>query len=206
VRHITGPQSGPCDYGHLKGVSGWKDIVQVAAGSYHTVGLKKDGTVVAVGPVVVKWARDPNARGQVEGVGDWKDIVQVAAGLYHTVGLKKDGTVVAVGGGDDGQLNVRGWKDVVQVATGFYHTVGLKKDGTVVAVGPVDGRFPWSHAHGQVEGVSGWKDIVQVAAGSYHTVGLKKDGTVVAVGRNSSGQCDVKDWKDIRTGSRREGK
>jgi alpha-tubulin suppressor-like RCC1 family protein len=30
-------------------VSGWIDIVKVAAGEYHTVGLKGDGTVVAVG-------------------------------------------------------------------------------------------------------------------------------------------------------------
>ena len=30
-------------------VSGWTDIVAVAAGSGHTVGLKRDGSVVAVG-------------------------------------------------------------------------------------------------------------------------------------------------------------
>jgi len=30
-------------------VGNWTDIVQVAAGIYHTVGLKADGTVVAAG-------------------------------------------------------------------------------------------------------------------------------------------------------------
>jgi alpha-tubulin suppressor-like RCC1 family protein len=30
-------------------VTGWTGIVQVAAGQYYTVGLKSDGTVVAVG-------------------------------------------------------------------------------------------------------------------------------------------------------------
>ncbi len=30
-------------------ISGWKDIIAVSAGQWHTVGLKKDGTVVAVG-------------------------------------------------------------------------------------------------------------------------------------------------------------
>ena len=30
-------------------VGGWTDIIQVAAGEWHTVGLKSDGTVVAVG-------------------------------------------------------------------------------------------------------------------------------------------------------------
>jgi alpha-tubulin suppressor-like RCC1 family protein len=35
--------SGQCDVGD------WEDIIQVAAGGYHTVALKDDGTVVAVG-------------------------------------------------------------------------------------------------------------------------------------------------------------
>jgi len=73
-------------YGQCK-VSGWKDIDQVAAGAYHTVGVKENGTVVAVGN---------NDFGQCE-VDDWKDITQVAAGAYHTVGLKSDGTMVAAG-------------------------------------------------------------------------------------------------------------
>ena len=35
-------------FGQLN-VDDWTDIVQVAAGGYHTIGLKSDGTVVAVG-------------------------------------------------------------------------------------------------------------------------------------------------------------
>ena len=42
----------------------WKDIVAVSAGSRHTVGLKSDGTVVAVGF---------NIYGQCD-VSDWTDI------------------------------------------------------------------------------------------------------------------------------------
>ena len=57
----------------------------IAAGGTHTVGLKKDGTVVAVGL---------NSEGQCD-VSEWRDIVMIAAGSYHTVGLKSDGTVVA---------------------------------------------------------------------------------------------------------------
>ncbi len=65
------------DYGQCD-VGDWTDIIQVAAGSYHTVGLKSDGTVVAVGD---------NYDGQCD-VGDWTDIIQIAAGDSHTVGLK----------------------------------------------------------------------------------------------------------------------
>jgi len=60
---------------------------ELAAGDRHTVGLKSDGTVVAVG-----W----NAFGQCN-VGGWKNVLQIAAGAWHTVGLQSDGTTVAVG-------------------------------------------------------------------------------------------------------------
>ena len=81
-------------------VSGWKDIVAVAAGNAHTVGLKSDGTVVACGQ---------NASGQCD-VSSWTDIVAVAANRFHTVGLKSDGMVVACGDNYYGQCNVSGWK------------------------------------------------------------------------------------------------
>ena len=165
------------DYGQCD-VSDWRDIVAVAAGSAHTVGLRRDGTVVAVGR---------NFYGQCD-VGDWRDIVAVAAGGWHTVGLRRDGTVAAVGYNDYVQCDVSDWRDIVAVAAGSLHTVGLRRDGTVAAVG-------WNE-HGQCD-VSGWRDIVAVAAGGYHTVGLRRDGTVVAVGDNEDGQCDVSDWRDI---------
>ena len=57
------------DYGQCE-LAGWTDIVAVSAGGDHTVGLKSDGTVVAVGD---------NDDGQCE-VADWTDIVAVSAG------------------------------------------------------------------------------------------------------------------------------
>jgi len=150
----------------------------VAGGAFHTVGLKADGTVVAVGY---------NEYGQCV-VAHWTDTIQVLAGRYHTVGLKSDGTLVTTGWNDYGQLNVGGWIDIIQVAGSFLHTVGLESDGTVVAVG--------YNENGQCN-VGGWTDIVEVAAGGYHTVGLKSDGTVVAVGYNGWGQCNVAGWTDI---------
>ena len=150
----------------------------VSAGSYHTVGLKADGTVVATGL---------NAYGQCN-VSGWTDIVAISAGGYHTVGLKADGTVVATGWNTCGQCDVSGWTDIVAISADTYHTVGLKTDGTVVAVG--------DNANGQCD-VSGWTDIVAISAGSYYTVGLNADGTVVATGANEYGQCDVSSWTDI---------
>jgi hypothetical protein len=51
------------------------------------VGLRADGTVVAVGD---------SFYGQCD-VGGWTGITQIAGGGIHTVGLKTDGTLVAAG-------------------------------------------------------------------------------------------------------------
>ena len=158
----------------------WNDIAerQTIACSGHTVGLKSDGTVVAVGY---------NTGGQCD-VSDWTNVVAVACGGYHTVGLKSDGTVVAAGENKYGQCNVSSWRDVVAIACSGFRTVGLKFDGTVVAAG--------DNKYGQCD-VSDWTDVVAIACDNGHTVGLKSDGTVVAAGDNKYGQCDVSDWTDV---------
>lgn len=166
---------------HERGLALWNDIAKrdsIDAGRAHTIGLKTDGTVVAVGY---------NNHGQCN-VSDWTDIVAISAGNTHTVGLKANGTVVAVGNNANGRCNVSNWTDIVAISAGDSHTVGLKADGTVVAVG--------ENEDSQCD-VSGWTDIVAISAGNNYTVGLKADGTVVAVGNNEYCQCDVSGWTDI---------
>ena len=109
----------------------WRDMIAISAGQLHTVGLRTDGKVLAIGN---------NEYGQCD-VSDWKDIVDISAGGGHTVGLRADGTVVAVGWNDNGQCDVSDWTDIVAIAAGAAQTIGLKSDGTVVAVGyNLDGR------------------------------------------------------------------
>ena len=200
-------------------VSTWTDIVQVATGDGHVVGLKRDGTVVATGS---------NDDGQCD-TNLFTDIIQIAAGNRHTIGLKSDGTVVAVGDSSEGQCDVSPWENIVELAAGDYHTVGIKVDGQLIGTGNNEywqcNFKPWrdiiqisgydftvgftvglksdgtviaqgENTYGQCD-VSSWSDIKQVAAGAYHTLGLKKDGTVLAVGYQYSGQCDVSSWTDI---------
>ena len=116
---------------HEKSFALWDEAAvreTTSAGFAHTVGLKSDGTVVAVGD---------NDYGQCD-VSEWTDIVAISAGGGYTVGLKSDGTVVAVGWNDYSQCKVFGWTDIVAISAGSYHTVGLKSDGTEVAVGEDD--------------------------------------------------------------------
>jgi tetratricopeptide (TPR) repeat protein len=193
----------------------------VSAGGQHTVALKTDSTVVAIGS---------NEYSQCS-TKKWQDFVAVAVGHLHTVGLKADGTVVAVGWG----CNTITWRDIIAITAGYSHTVGLKSDGTVVATGnnennqcnteswldiiavaasnnvsgySIDGNYTVGlKADGTVVAVGvneygqcntgSWRDIVAITAGSMHTVGLKADGTVVTVGANEQGQCNTENWRDI---------
>lgn len=157
----------------LKKVQGF-----IRTGDNHTVGLRTDGTVVAVGNDYYGKCR----------VSDWTDIVAIGAGGNHTVGLKADGTVVAVGDNMHSVYNVDGWTDIVAICAGDNHIMGLKSDGTVVTVG--------NRKH-SVCSADGWTNIVAICAGPYHTVGLRADGTVVAVGDSKHSRCNVNGWTDI---------
>lgn len=166
-------------------VGAWRNIAAIATTSEHTVGLRKDGTVVAKGK---------NGTGRCD-VNDWRDIIAVATGFSHTVGLRSDGTLISTGSDFYGQCDVNTWSNIIAIAAGDRHTVGLKADGSVVAT-----RYTGSSGnYGQCD-VSNWQSIVAISAGSRHTVGLRADGTVVATafhGDDYFGQCDVGSWRDI---------
>ena len=87
-------------------VRGLSEVVAIAAGSYHSLAVKTDGTV---------WAWGWNQYGQLgDGtfatrlapvqVNGLSGVVGVAAGRYHSLALKSDGTVWAWGWNDSGQL------------------------------------------------------------------------------------------------------
>ena len=156
----------------------WKNVISVAAGGWHDVGLKSDGTVVATGD---------NTYNQCN-TSSWTDIKVISAGDRHTVGVKEDGTVVATGDNRFGQCDVSAWNDILSVSAGSGYTIGLKSDGTVLATGMSD--------LGQCN-VSEWEDIAAISAGASHTVAIKKDGTVIAAGSNEYGQCNVGEWRNI---------
>ena len=140
----------------------------------NTVGLRADGTVVAVGS---------NEDGECD-ISGWRDIVAVSTGSGCIFGLKANGTVTAIGNNLDEQCEVSDWTNIVAVSAGQWHTVGLRADGTVVAVG--------SRIDGQCS-VSDWRDIIAVSAGGDFTAGLRADGTVVVTGQ----YLNVSGWTDI---------
>lgn len=176
----------------------------LAAGFYHTLACRADGTALACGD---------NSFGQCR-TESWTQITAVAAGAYHSLGLRSDGTVLAAGRNEEGQCEVSGWTQVVAVAAGDYASYGLRADGTILCAGLVRG-----------DAARGWQGMTMIAAGSYElgaldgdgnaclapgeidcseltglaalavntgcAVGLRGDGTLV------SAQLDVSDWTQM---------
>lgn len=149
----------------------------IAAGRDHIVGLKTDGTVVAVGN---------NEYGQCN-VSGWRNIIAIAAGEYYTVGLKADGTVVAVGQNEKYCCNVQSWCGIVEISAGMDYTVGLNTDGNLEDAG---GRndFKWFNE-------SARRGNASVVAVEQDMIGIRPDGTVASTCKRV--QEKVKDWKDI---------
>jgi len=151
------------------------NVVQIAAGSYHSLALQRDGTVVGWGY---------NGQGQITIPLGLSNVVQIAAGGYHSLALKSDGTVVGWGFNVVGQTTIPvGLSNVVQVTAGYFHSLALKSDGTVVGWG-------WN-IDGQTTIPVGLSNVVQVDAGDSHSLALKSDGTVVGWGGNRDGQATI---------------
>lgn len=200
-------------FGQAGSPGGLTDVIAIAAGAYHNLALKGDGTVVAWG----------NADyGNLNVPAGLANVIAIDAS-FHNLALKSDGTVVAWGYNSGGQTNVPvGLTGVTAVATGYVHSLALKSDGTVIAWGfsgfgqsaiPVgltdviaiddgakhsialksDGTIvAWgNNDHGQINVPGDLTDVIAIAAGDYHNLALKNDGTVVAWGSNFDGQTAV---------------
>lgn len=184
---------------------GWKDIVSIAAGGYHSVGLKADGTVVAVGK---------NDCGQCE-VAQWTDIISVVASEQFTLGLKADGTVVLAG--EIVYSSIYEGNNVVCISG---CGIALTSDGTVIslnqkgsplwddeqnyiAVSADDGKYLAIREDGIVASYDNeyvdtttLRNVVQIVGGNNFAIAVHPDGTVSVVGKNPNVQA-ANLWSNI---------
>ena len=165
------------------------NAVAVAGGDYHSVAIRRDGTLIA-------WGFD--GEGQIDVPTNSLRFVSIAVGGDHNLAIAEDGSVVAWGRNDFGQTTVpASVTGVLSVAAGDSHSLALLESGTVIAWG--------DDTYGQIDlpsvlagyWVYWWnyyvppEPSVAIAAGHDHSLALMYDGTVVGWGDNSSGQASV---------------
>ena len=154
---------------------------QAATGLEHTVLLRSDGTVVAIGD---------NTYGQTDipALPPTLTNTSIAAGDYNTILVRSDGTAVSVGD------NTYGQNDIPELPAGLSYTqadggggftVLLRSDGTAIALG--------NNTHGQTDipELPAGLTYIQVAAGESYTTLLRSDGVAVGIGYGFYGQADM---------------
>ena len=181
------------DYGQAIVPNGLSGVVSVSAGTYHTVALRSDGTVLAWGI---------NTNGTVNVPPGLSGVIAIAGGGEHTLALKQDGGVVGWGYDLFGQATPPvGLGKATAISAGGEHSLVVLADGTVAGWGlnlngEVSGTpttvSPWTAYANPVQlGGVALRGVVAVAAGAAHSVALKNDGTVVAWGNSYRGRTSI---------------
>ncbi len=193
-------------------------VVQVSVGTYHTMILKEDSSLWAVGTNTVGQLGNDSTDRRLTPVKIMTGVAQVSAGGSHTMIVKKNGELWAVGRNREGQLGNgtgnnneltavqvrtapggRPMTEVDQVSANNNHTIILKTNGELWAVGDnthgqlgdntTDNRAnPVQVLTAPLPAGGPMTGVAQISSGSAHTVILKTTDTLWAVGANSSGQ------------------
>jgi alpha-tubulin suppressor-like RCC1 family protein/GH25 family lysozyme M1 (1,4-beta-N-acetylmuramidase) len=160
------------------------NLVGIAAGGWHSLGLRPDGTILA-------WGNDYD--GQCEPPSDLTDAAAIAAGGYHSLAIRAGGQMVGWGNNEYDQATPpAGLSDVLAVAAGTWHSLALRTDGRVFAWG--------ENSWGQTNVPAGLNNVVAIAAGGNHNLALKSDGTVVAWGDNGDADGNFVGQSEVPSG------
>jgi alpha-tubulin suppressor-like RCC1 family protein len=190
----------------------------IAAGGWHSLVLKTDGTVWSFGYNGSGQLGHTNAlgnstSGSPEPVQIMSGASAIAAGTYHSLVLKADGTVWSFGNNGSGELGtppnpwgqpnpvpVHVMSRAAAISAGAAHSLGLTLDGAVLGFGyDVDGQLGNTSEFGP-----GLRQIMTGASaidgGHYHSLVLKS-ATVWAFGGNQFGQMGVPTNADTSNGA-----
>jgi alpha-tubulin suppressor-like RCC1 family protein len=178
------------------------NVTAIAAGGHHSLFLKGDGSL---------WAMGYNGYGEL-GIGTYtgtnrpqevlsSNVTAIAAGQYYSLFLKNGGSLWAMGDDVDGELgdganNQTNFPEqivasnVTAIAAGGYHSLFLKSDGSLWAMGYNgygglgDGTYISTNRPQQI--VAG--NVTTISGGRYHTLFIKNGGSLWAVGDDRAGE------------------
>lgn len=142
------------------------NVIAIAAGEYHVLALKADGTVATWPMSYYSLPLLTNVPARVT------NVVAIAAGGNVSMALRADGSVIAWGvGPTNAPIGV---SNVIAIATSGSHCLAVRSNGTVIGWG--------DNSYGKATPPAGLSNVISVAAGYNHSVALKADGTVVLWG------------------------
>jgi subtilisin family serine protease len=151
------------------------DVIALAAGRWHSLALRSDGTVTG-------WGGD--AHGEDSALPAISGAKAIAAGAGFSLVLLNSGRVIATGDNSFGATNIPpGLSNVVAISAGQYHSLALQGNGKVVAWG--------LNGNGQCNVPGSLSNVTAIAGGFHHSLALLSNGTIVAWGENTVGQCNV---------------
>jgi hypothetical protein len=115
-------------------------VAAVAAGDYHTLALKTDGSLWAWGRNWTAQLGDGTTKRRLTPVQVLTEVATLSAGTGHSLAIKTDDSLWAWGDNDHGQLGdsttadrltpVQVLTGVAAVTAGGYHTLAIKTDGS----------------------------------------------------------------------------
>lgn len=156
------------------------NTVGIACGEKHTLLLKRDGTVQAVG--------SPQS-GQANVPPGLTGVIAVAAGTDHSLALTSEGKVISWGWNRARQVSVPAdLANVAAIAAGRDYSLALLADGSVRAWGHApegSGEDPDKGGHLEPPSEIGKQvpiPIVAIAAGVRHALALRANGSIVGWG------------------------
>ena len=193
--------------------SGAQTVTKIAAGGGHSMFLRSDGSL---------WAMGDNGSGELgDGTTDndnnntnlpeqivTGNVTAIAAGENHSLVLKSDGSLWAMGYNGDGELGDGTYNNtslpelivasnVTAIAAGGGHSLFIKRDGSLWATGNNadgelgDGTTDHGNFNTNVPELIVASNVTAIAAGEYHSLFLKRDGSLWAMGYNYSGQLGL---------------
>lgn len=181
-----------------RGVRPQSNIATIAAGDTHSLFIKSDETLWAMGYNNSGELGDGTRNQRTASVQVAAGVAQVAAGIAYSLFLKTDGTLWSMGSNFFGMLGdgttetrvtpVQVATGVAQIASGGFSSLFVKSDGTLWAMGLNDfGELGDGTTVYRTTPVQVATGVTQAVAGGSHSLFVRTDGTLWAIGNNHSG-------------------
>lgn len=162
----------------------WKNVQSMACGTYHILGLRKDGRVYIGGEML--------DRDVLDKVAGWTNVTAISAATDCSVALFKDGTVSFAGRKNDPRYTCEKWTGIVSIQVDSAYVAGLTASGEVRLAGSCKPILDMGRASAQT-----WNHIIALSCSRSGIGGITEEGDLLVEG-NFIGNLEwvKRMWKD----------